>query len=254
MPQFIKTEALVLHATRWRESSKIIHLFSETHGCIGVVAKGALRPKSPFRGVLETLNHVEIVLSHREGRDLQTLTAATLLNAFQHTRDDLPKTAGAFAAAELLHQLFRSHEPVAGFFRFTIDWLQSLNDSRQVESMGYLWHFIFEMSRILGFGWQLSNCPQTGNPPDQFPVQLDYREGTLICAGQRSAHLGQTVSLNQQAWQQLAALAECTIDALPEVTNSRHFSRHPDITATLLSHLEHHTESRITLKSLNWYV
>ncbi|HQU71220.1 MAG TPA: recombination protein O N-terminal domain-containing protein, partial [Calditrichia bacterium] len=55
MSEVLKTEALILGALRWRESSKIVHLYTRELGAVSVIAKGALRPKSPFRGALEAL-------------------------------------------------------------------------------------------------------------------------------------------------------------------------------------------------------
>ena len=59
MTKTIKTEALVIHGMRWSDTSKIIHLFTSEKGYIKLIARGAMKPKSPFRGVLENLNHIE---------------------------------------------------------------------------------------------------------------------------------------------------------------------------------------------------
>src|SRR5688572_11101322 len=40
-----KTDAIVLHARRFRESSKIVTLYTREHGKIGVVAKGVMQPR-----------------------------------------------------------------------------------------------------------------------------------------------------------------------------------------------------------------
>ncbi len=44
--------AFVLHTQAWRETSLIVELFSRDHGRLPLVAKGARRPTSAFRGVL----------------------------------------------------------------------------------------------------------------------------------------------------------------------------------------------------------
>jgi DNA repair protein RecO (recombination protein O) len=45
--------AYVLHAWPWRESSLIVEFFTRTHGRVVAVAKGARRPRSLVRGLLE---------------------------------------------------------------------------------------------------------------------------------------------------------------------------------------------------------
>jgi len=44
--------AFVLHTQAWRETSLIVELFSREHGRLPLVAKGARRPMSAFRGAL----------------------------------------------------------------------------------------------------------------------------------------------------------------------------------------------------------
>ncbi|HHJ52190.1 MAG TPA: hypothetical protein ENJ89_03250, partial [Caldithrix abyssi] len=51
-----KSNAIILSAIRWHDSSKIITLYAREWGKIKVIAKGALRRTSPFGGKLETLN------------------------------------------------------------------------------------------------------------------------------------------------------------------------------------------------------
>lgn len=252
MPVFVKTEALVLNAMRWRESSKIVHLLSADLGYFSVVAKGALRAKSPFRGALETLNHVEIVFSHREGRDLQTLTNITLLNAFMNIRDDLPKTATAFSILEVSRQLLRTHESVPDFFDYTVTLLASLNEHHRVSTRAYLLHFLFQISLVLGFGWQLKTCLHTGAPPRDFPVLLDYRAGGIVSHEHRKHKTASDVVLSRDLWQQLCLLAEAEVAVLPDVATPD-FPTEPDAVEALRKHLEHHTDNRLSLKSLSWY-
>lgn len=254
MPNFAKTEAIVLNTTRWRESSKIVHLFSADYGYLKVIAKGAFRPKSPFRGLLEALNHLEIVFSQRDNRDLQILTAATLANSFLAVREDLQKTAIAFSVLELIKKLFATHEPVVDFFRYTASWLASLDAHSQISIKGYLWHYLFKLSQTLGFGWELEKCRERDTPPREFPVFLDYRSGVILCPATKDHPKVNDVSLERKAWQQLCKLSKISTDNLPELTRTGQFFTQPDVTEILLKHLEYHTESRIELKSLNWYV
>lgn len=64
----------VLHARSYRESSQIVELLTQQHGRIGAVARGARRPKSPWRGLLRPFQPMRASWSGRGG--LQTLRAA----------------------------------------------------------------------------------------------------------------------------------------------------------------------------------
>ena len=54
----VKTEGVVLGGIRFRETSKIVTLYTRDRGKLRLVAKGALRPKSRLVGHLEPITHV----------------------------------------------------------------------------------------------------------------------------------------------------------------------------------------------------
>ncbi|NBV89537.1 MAG: DNA repair protein RecO, partial [Betaproteobacteria bacterium] len=43
----------VLHGLAWRETSLVLEVFSREEGRLGVVARGARRPRSALRGLLQ---------------------------------------------------------------------------------------------------------------------------------------------------------------------------------------------------------
>lgn len=55
--------AYVLHAWPWRESSLIVEFLTHSHGRVVAVAKGARRPKSQVRGLLEPFGQLSIAAS-----------------------------------------------------------------------------------------------------------------------------------------------------------------------------------------------
>ncbi len=53
--------AIVLHATRWRESSLLLELFTHEHGRVGAVARGVQgAKKQPLRAALQPLQRIRI--------------------------------------------------------------------------------------------------------------------------------------------------------------------------------------------------
>ena len=66
--------AYVLHARLYRESSQLLEVFTAQHGRVGIIARGARRPKSAFRGLLEPFQPLRMSWSGRG--ELATLTHA----------------------------------------------------------------------------------------------------------------------------------------------------------------------------------
>lgn len=52
--------AFVLHTLAWRETSLIVEMFTREHGRLGMIAKGARRPRSALRGLLQPFQPLEI--------------------------------------------------------------------------------------------------------------------------------------------------------------------------------------------------
>lgn len=53
--------AIVLHATRWRESSLLLEVFTHEHGRIGMIARGVQGPRrQPLRAALQPLQRIRV--------------------------------------------------------------------------------------------------------------------------------------------------------------------------------------------------
>lgn len=99
--------SLVLHARPYRETSLLVEVFSRGHGRLGLIARGARRPKSKMRGLLQPF--VPLLLSWRGGGELGTLTGAETEGAV------VPFVGSAaivgFYVNELLLRLLHRHDP-----------------------------------------------------------------------------------------------------------------------------------------------
>lgn len=256
MTELIKTPALVVYATRWRESSKIVHLFTRDKGYVKVIAKGAMRPKSPFRGVLEIMNYIEAVISVRETRGLQILSEADLLNPFSNIREDLPRTALAFSMLELIKELIHYNEPAATFFNITRIILERMNLPPHGDPLYFFLFFLLQFSDYLGFGWDFAVCEKCGKLPGAFPAAVDLENGGVICATCASAyHSPAKPSLSESQWRLLNRLNQLTPDTFSRISPTRPpVPGEMGLVQLLLNHLRYHTDQALQLKSLKMYL
>ncbi len=67
--------AFLLHSYPWRETSLIVEMFSREHGRVPMVAKGARRPGSMFRGALMAFQPLEVTWSGKG--EVKTLHSAS---------------------------------------------------------------------------------------------------------------------------------------------------------------------------------
>jgi DNA repair protein RecO (recombination protein O) len=98
--------AYVLHTRNYRETSLIVDLFTPDYGRISAVAKGARRPKSQLRGVLQPFRHLLISWSGKQ-------TLKTLHSAEDQHRSSRLQGAALYSGLylnELLVRLLRAED------------------------------------------------------------------------------------------------------------------------------------------------
>jgi DNA repair protein RecO (recombination protein O) len=102
----------VLHQRAWRETSRVVEIWSREHGRLGLVARGVRRPRSPFRSLLQPFT--PLLLSWTQRGELGNLTGleaaapAVLLQG-------RPLMAG-FYLNELLMRLLPRQDPHPGLY------------------------------------------------------------------------------------------------------------------------------------------
>jgi DNA repair protein RecO (recombination protein O) len=97
-----RTEAIVLRATDFGESDRIVHLFTREFGRVRGVAKGAKRSLKRFVGSLELLARVDLRFFEKKTADLVRIETATLQDQFPGIRGDLDRFAHACVLAEIV--------------------------------------------------------------------------------------------------------------------------------------------------------
>ena len=104
--------AYILHTRAYRETSQIIEVFTPGFGRAGLVAKGARRPKSPFRGILNPFQPLRVSWSGRG--ELATLRQAETVTV----TDVMPGSSvmAGFYVNELLLKLLHRHDPHPNLF------------------------------------------------------------------------------------------------------------------------------------------
>ena len=112
----------VLHSYPYRETSLILQAWTEKHGRLGLVAKGARRPKSAQRAVLVPFQPLELDWFGRA--ELKTLKTAE--PAGPATPLQGPALLSAFYLNELLLKLTTREDPHEGLFEAYDDAIASL--------------------------------------------------------------------------------------------------------------------------------
>jgi DNA repair protein RecO (recombination protein O) len=122
----LSTDAIVLHAFDYSETSRILRLATREAGVQSVIAKGARRPRSRYGSALDLFAQGTAQLYLKEGRDLQTLSAFDVTRARPAIGAELGRFASASAVAELVLRFAATNEAHASLFDALADALDSI--------------------------------------------------------------------------------------------------------------------------------
>lgn len=162
--------AFVLHHRPYRDTSRILELFTRDHGRVSVFARGARGRRNKSASLLPVLQPFSRVLVSWSGRgEAGQLTAAEFDGSFSALPPD--RLVNGYYLNELLLKLFArhdSHPEVFALYARTIDMLkQSTDPVRPLR--------IFEKRLLESLGYGLAlECEANGRPLDT-GVSYHYR-------------------------------------------------------------------------------
>jgi len=162
-----RDEALLLRRIPYSDTSLICHFLTVQHGRIALMARGARRPKSPFRASLEPLYGLQI--SWRPGR-----TGMGALVDVQRGQSLLEPSL-SLHGLELLaisSRLFQEGDPHG--FEETRAALKLLGERKQQGLLAAVWHLL----NAAGWLGDLSHCWKCGKAAEQ---AMFWKHAHLVC-------------------------------------------------------------------------
>lgn len=177
--------AYVLHTRPYKETSQIIEVFSHRYGRLGLLARGARRPKAAVRGLLNAFQPLRIGWSGRG--ELPVLTAAEFAGPATVFRGE--RLLGGFYMNELLMKLLQRNDPYPGLFVLYTQTMGSLGEEAELEPE--LRRFEIGLLRELGYGLILDHEALTGAPlavDARYEYQLE--RGPVPCVTSAAACAG----------------------------------------------------------------
>ena len=120
---------LILRTRRLTETSLIIHWLTPNLGRLATVAKGAFRPKSPFRGKLDLFYLADFSFARSRRSELHTLREVSIRETHPAIRRELGRVQQASYAAALVEQVTESETPLPEIFELMGSFLDVLAET-----------------------------------------------------------------------------------------------------------------------------
>jgi len=223
----------VLHQRPYRDSSLILHVFSREQGRLALVARGARRPKSRQRGLLQAFR--PLLLSWRLGGEMGTLTSVEGDGAAYDLHGD--RLLAGFYINELVLRLCGRHDPHPALYDLYRDSLAALGSEQVLSEV--LRCFEKEALACLGYALPLATHCLDGSPIEaNRRYRFDVEAGAQPLSLEETArgYSGRTLlALLNDDWTDREALSEAR--RLLASALSLHLGSQPLKTAQVLRNL-----------------
>ncbi len=198
----VKTEAIILRARRFSESSLVVTLLGRDSGRLDALAKGCRREKSPLFGHLDLYQKEHVLVYRRAQAGLDLLTEAAFLDEHAGLRFFPPAFAAAGLLADFAAEATLPGEPLADLydvFSGALGVLAALGEPGARAGLSPPLPFtkgektilvgrtlklaLLDMLRWLGFGLELSRCVVCGADASSVVrgAGLSRAQGGLVC-------------------------------------------------------------------------
>lgn len=181
--------AFILHGRDFRDTSRLLDVFTQDYGRITLVAKGARSPRSKLQGILQPFS--PLIISWSGKGDVQTLTGAESVKSVISLSGK--QVMSAYYINELLQRLMTSHDPHPELFSIYKETLESfIKDDDELVLRRFEKYLLAE----IGYGLNLDSEYENGlalvkdekyyYDIEKGPVNIknNNSDGELIISGQ----------------------------------------------------------------------
>lgn len=153
---FIKTLAITLRRTDYKDSSQIITFYTRDYGKIQTLAKGVKRSVKGICGGIDLLTYNHIVFIRKSSPKLNILTEWFLRDNFHLLREKQRKYFSALYILELIREFTEDNDRNELLFDLFVNTLREI--ANKVEPTVNIIAFEVQMLALLGYMPEINHC------------------------------------------------------------------------------------------------
>ncbi len=173
----VKTEGIVLKEIRFKDTSKILTIFSRKFGKIHAIAKGAYRPKSQLTGCTQVFTYNEYTFF--KGRNFYHMNQGDIINSFYDLRKNMNRLMYGSYILELVECSIVEEETNEKLFLLLLKALDVLSKLEK-DFLKFIISFEVKYISFLGYRPCLDKCVICGNA-NYTNIKFSFRQGGIIC-------------------------------------------------------------------------
>ena len=205
----IKTKGIVIKSIDYKDSDKIVTIFSADFGLIKARVRGVKKAKAKLAFAVQPFAFIEFILTSKGG--FYTVINATSIDQFFNITLDFDSYIFMLGALEVCEKTVKENDPQNGLFLLLLNSLKSVCYD-ETNSMNVFIKFMIESMKILGFNLELETCACCGASLSEkmFPFSYDYNG--MLCA--KCSNKNEFLELTLGEFAILSKINESTISGL----------------------------------------
>jgi DNA repair protein RecO (recombination protein O) len=224
-----RTDALLLGAVKYGDSSLILKAYTREQGIMSFIVGGARGKKGPLKGSMSLpLAQLDLVYYNNNKSSLRRIKEASFHHAYNHFGSHPVKNCIALFLAELLNHVLQEEEGNVALFHFLTERLQAMDEAVHFANLHL--SFCLDLTAFLGFTPDVYEAPYfdliNGSASATEPIHSHYISGEVW-----------------QDWQQL--MQEKDVEGIKLSS-----ARRSKLLDAILLYYRHHVKDFGTLKSV----
>lgn len=212
----LKTEGVVLKELRYRETSKILSVYTKKYGKITVMARGAYRPKSQIIANTQPFSYNEYQLFR--GKNFFYLNQGDILDSFYSIREEMERVTYGYYMLELIDKAIPDEQENEKVFKLLIKGLKVLSTLSQ-EYLKFIVAYEIKFISFLGYKPYLDKCVLCGST-NKSNIKFSVYEGGIICDN-CFAKDPFSLQLNREIYESMCGLLYTPLEKTSDVTISK---------------------------------
>jgi DNA repair protein RecO (recombination protein O) len=188
----VTTEAIVLHARKYGDTSRIVTLYTQDFGRVSVMAKGARHTKSKFGSSLDALSYCSVTFYKNSQKELHLLSKAETIRPLKRLGESYDHLTLGLAMAEVMVATQELDEANPQLFALLLESLLALNAAEENTYSIYV-SFQIHLAQFMGFALNFDECAETERkilPNEAADFVFSFSSGAMFAPEIVGARIG----------------------------------------------------------------
>lgn len=173
----LKTEGIVLKEIRYKDTSKILNIYTKKYGKVNVLARGAYRPKSQIIANTQPFSYNEYQLY--KGKSFFYLNQGDIIDSFYSIREKMERVVFGYYILELIEKSIPDEQENEKLFLLLKKGLQVLS-SLDNDFIKFIIAYELKFISFLGYKPYIDKCVGCGNATKN-NIKFSITEGGILC-------------------------------------------------------------------------